>query len=62
MTLMDIAAGVLIGNLLSAWFIWGAYHAAKRSDDMIPWIAYSAMLVPLGIAGLSLIAAGALPG
>ena len=61
MTVMDIAAGVLIGNLLSAWFIWGAYHASKRTDDMIPWIAYAAMLVPLGIAVLSLIAAGALP-
>lgn len=62
MTLMDIAAGVLIGNLLSAWFIWGAYHAAKRTDLDMPWLAYSAMLVPLGIAGLSLVAAGALPG
>ena len=62
MTLMDIAAGALIGNLFSVWFVWGAYHAAKRSDDMIPWIAYSAMLVPLGIAAASLIAAGAVPG
>lgn len=61
MTLMDIAAGVLIGNLLSVAFVWGAYHASKRADDDIPWSAYGAMAAPLGIGILALIASGALP-
>lgn len=62
MTLMDIAAGVMIGNILTAWFIWGAYHASKRADEDIPWSAYASMAAPIGIGILSLIAAGALPG
>lgn len=61
MTMMDIAAGVLIGNLLTVSFVWGAYHFKDRDENDVPWIAYGSVLVPLGIAALSLIAAGASP-
>lgn len=57
MTLMDIAAGVLIGNLLTVWFVWGAYHFTKRHEENVPWSAYGSIFVPLGIAGLSALAA-----
>lgn len=59
---MTLAAAVMIGNMLTVWFVWGAYHAWKRAEEDIPWSAYGAMIVPLGIAVLSLLAAGALPG
>jgi len=62
MTLMDIAGGVLVGNLLTVWFVWGVYHFAKRTEEDVPWIAYGSVLAPLGIAILSLIGAGAMPG
>ncbi len=62
MTLMDIAAGVLIGNLLTVWFVWGGHHFSRRKEENVPWAAYGAILVPLAIAVLSLIGAGALPG
>lgn len=47
---MDIATGVLAGNLITVWFVWGAYHFSKRDEKDVPWPAYGAVLVPLGIA------------
>lgn len=62
MTLMNIAAGVLIGNLLTVWFVWGAYNFTKKKDETaVSWAAYGSVLAPLGIAILSLVASGALP-
>lgn len=61
MDLATISSGVLIGNLLTAAFVWGAYHAFKREEQNIPWSAYGAMAFPLGIAVLSMTAAGFSP-
>lgn len=59
---MPIAAAFLIANLLTVWFVWGAYHAFRRTELEIPALAYAAMLIPLGIAILALIGSGAIPG
>jgi hypothetical protein len=61
MDLATISSGVLIGNLLTVWFVWGAYHAFKRDEKDIRLTAYISILAPLGIAILSMIANGFLP-
>ena len=61
MTIIDTAAAVLIGNMLTVLFVWGAYHAFTRKEEDIPWSAYGAMILPVGIGIAGLVGAGAFP-
>lgn len=43
-----IIAGVFIGNVLTAAFIWAMSKAAKFKDDRdIPWVVYAGLLFPI---------------
>lgn len=59
MQMWQIMVAVLAANLLTAMFLYGAYHAARIYDDRdlkAPVIA--SLLLPLGIIGLGVIAYG----
>lgn len=43
-----IIAGVFIGNVLTAAFIWSMSKAARFSDDRdIPWLVYAGLAAPI---------------
>lgn len=57
MDLYDFAAAVFIGNVLTAWFLWGLWQFHKH-DYRAAWPAYGAVLFPLGIAVISMVLTG----
>ena len=43
-----IIAGVFIGNVLTAAFIWAMSKAARFGDDRdIPWLVYAGLAAPI---------------
>ena len=46
--------GAMLGaNLFTLMFVWGAYHAFRTPDDDLKLAHIIAMLVPIGMAGIS---------
>ncbi|WP_434286309.1 hypothetical protein [Celeribacter sp. SCSIO 80788] len=45
MDLLDFAAAVLIGNLLTLCVVWG-FQQFNKHDYKAPWLAYAAFLMP----------------
>lgn len=46
---MQIMTGVLGGNMLAAWFLYGCYRASKILDgDSLDIVTAGSLLVPLG--------------
>lgn len=50
-----LITGVLIANILSAWFVWGMVMASRVFDkEPIRFEMVTALLVPLCMAGVGL--------
>lgn len=60
MDLDVIAVGVFLGNVMFASVSWGLWQFHKH-DYEAPWLAYSAVLIPLAFIGLVLVSTGSLP-
>lgn len=60
MDILDFAAAVLIGNLLTVSFVWGIMNSAKAKDmHGESWLVLAALGMPLIFLILSLLASGA---
>lgn len=60
MDILDFAAAVLIGNLMTVSFVWGIMNSAKAKDTRgESWLTLSALGFPLIFVILSLLASGA---
>lgn len=57
-----IIAGVFIGNVLTAAFLWSMNKAAKFKDDRdIPWLVLAGLLLPIFFILGALFSAEGLP-
>ncbi|MDK8874412.1 hypothetical protein [Paracoccus sp. SSJ] len=55
-----VAAGVFLGNILTAAFIWSMSRAARYKDEkQIPGLVFMGLLLPLAFMLLAFISAGA---
>ena len=46
-----IVCGVLLANIITAWFLYGMVKATKIFDgDRIPGHVFGALVIPLGLA------------
>lgn len=60
--MLDFAAAVFIGNVITVIFVWGCHQASKVTHGKdLRWIAFAAIGLPLFFAISSLIIAGGLP-
>lgn len=60
MDFANIIAAVFAGNVLAVGFVWGMLQFHKH-DYRAPWLAYSAVLMPLMFCLLVWIATDGLP-
>lgn len=58
--MLDFAAAVFLGNLMTASFVWGFLQFNKH-DYQAPWLAYAGCLMPIGFALLCVLATEGLP-
>lgn len=56
----DLWADVFLGNVLTLSFLWG-FVQFHRFDYKAPWLAYTAVLMPLGFFLLSVISTEPMP-
>lgn len=54
MSITDIAAGVLMGNLMTL-SVFYSLRQFMTHDKNAPWVAYGGFLLPLGYIALALI-------
>lgn len=57
---MDAAAFQFFGNTLTLCFVWGLFQF-HRHDYRAPWLAYTAVLFPLGFLAISVLLTEPLP-
>lgn len=57
-----IIAGVFIGNVLTAAFLWSMSKAARFGDESdIPWIVYAGLAAPIIVVLGALLSSEGLP-
>lgn len=60
MTFIETVAAVVIGNLLFSSIVWGLWMLHKHDTDA-PWVAFLAVLIPLGASFWIMATTGATP-
>lgn len=58
--MFDIAAAVLLGNLLTACVI-GAFIQFKKHDEDASWLAYAGFLLPMAFLLISILLTEGMP-
>lgn len=58
--MLDFAAAVFAGNILTVIFVWGCFQFHKH-DYKAPWLAYAAFTFPLLFLLTSVVATEGLP-
>lgn len=62
MSIADLTAGILAGNLLTLLFLWGAREYSRaRNDAEVSWFGYGAVALPIFILLMSVLATEPLP-